>query len=214
MANENTNLRYRNWVAIVYPESAPADWKEHLDSQNLRWACSPLHDKDINDDSEKTLKKAHWHIVVAYSGKKSFEQVRADLEYLNCPIPQPCRDIRSSVRYFIHKDHPHKFQYSENDIETFGGFDLSDYLGFTKSEISQIRFEMAEYIEEHNVIELFDFDAYCRRNKPDTWYKVLSENSTIYFDKLIRSNRHRQRNFQTDSNGNVVEVDNDGVIKE
>lgn len=214
MASNNSSRRSTNWCAIVYPESAPGDWKDILDSKNVRWACSPLHDKDIDDDSEQTTKKAHWHIIICYNSLKSFEQVVDDLQELNCPRPQICRDVRSSVRYFIHKDHPHKYQYSEDDIECYGGFDIGDYFNISKSELRVYRKEMADYIEEHNVIELMDFDSYCRKFKTDTWYRVLSENSTIYFDRLIKSNRHRPRNYIEDANGNLRECDSDGVIKE
>lgn len=214
MASNNSSRRSTNWCAIVYPESAPGDWKDILDSKNVRWACSPLHDKDIDDDSEQTTKKAHWHIIICYNSLKSFEQVVDDLQELNCPRPQICRDVRSSVRYFIHKDHPHKYPYSEDDIECYGGFDIGDYFNISKSELRVYRKEMADYIEEHNVIELMDFDSYCRKFKTDTWYRVLSENSTIYFDRLIKSNRHRPRNYIEDANGNLRECDSDGVIKE
>ena len=214
MANNNANARARNWCAIIYPDSAPKDWKQYLNNFNIKWACSPLHDKDIDDDSEKTTKKAHWHIVLCYSGNKSFEQVRTDLAELKCAIPQICRDVRCSVRYFIHKDSPHKYQYNEDDIECYGGFDIGDFFNMSKSEIRLYRKEMADYIEEHDIIELMDFDSYCRKHKAETWYRVLSENSTIYFDRLIKSNRHRPRHYVEDANGNMVEFDSDGVIKE
>lgn len=214
MGNENANKRTRNWCFLVYPESAPEDWKSILDSKGVKWACSPLHDKDIEDDTNQITKKPHWHVVICYSGNKSYNQVIDDLQELNCPRPQICRDVRSSVRYFIHKDSPHKYQYNEDDIECYGGFDIGDFFNMSKSEIRLYRKEMADYIEEHDIIELMDFDSYCRKHKAETWYRVLSENSTIYFDRLIKSNRHRPRHYVEDANGNMVEFDSDGVIKE
>lgn len=213
MGNENANKRARNWCVIVYPDSAPEDWKSILDSKGIKWACSPLHDKDINDDSEQTIKKAHWHVVICYSGNKSYNQVIDDLQDLNCPRPEICRDVRSSVRYFIHKDHPHKYPYNEDDIECYGGFDIGDYFNISKSELRLYRKEMADYIEENDIKEFFEFDCYCRKEKTETWYRVLSESSTIYFRELIKSNRHRQRNYVT-FGGEKYECDENGVIKE
>lgn len=48
-----TNKKYeyekgRDWTFIVYPESAPENWREILDETHLRWIESPLHDKDIS----------------------------------------------------------------------------------------------------------------------------------------------------------------------
>ena len=63
--------RYRYWTIVVYPDSAPQDWRQKLDG--LQWVESPLHDKDVNADG--TPKKAHWHIMIFNSGKISYNQV-------------------------------------------------------------------------------------------------------------------------------------------
>lgn len=209
MAKENANRRARNWCAVVYPDSAPDDWKNLLDSLNVKWACSPLHDKDTDDDEQ--MKKAHWHIVICYSGNKSFEQVKEDLSELNCPIPQICRDVRSSVRYFIHKDHPHKFQYSQNDIECFGGFDISDVFSFSKSEKTDLFREILEYIRDNDIVEFFDLMNYAMEERPTDWFPLMTESGSLMLERYIKSNRHRIR---TPQSYNGVKVDEDGVIIE
>ena len=40
----------RYWAFVLYPESAPSDWKDILQSTGLVCAISPYHDKDINPD--------------------------------------------------------------------------------------------------------------------------------------------------------------------
>ena len=40
--------RARSWSWIVYPESAPDNWRQLLDETGEKWIESPLHDKDIN----------------------------------------------------------------------------------------------------------------------------------------------------------------------
>src|SRR5699024_11179639 len=52
--------RTRNWTFVVYPESAPEDWREIIDDLHVPWIESPLHDKDVNPDGE--IKKPHWHV--------------------------------------------------------------------------------------------------------------------------------------------------------
>ena len=42
--------RARTWTFIVYPESAPQNWRELLDECHVSWVESPLHDKDVNPD--------------------------------------------------------------------------------------------------------------------------------------------------------------------
>ncbi|HAA0081853.1 TPA_asm: hypothetical protein GDG64_14435, partial [Listeria monocytogenes] len=67
MVNQkNKIVKGRDWTFIVYPESAPGDWRDILNKTHLRWIESPLHDKDVNADGE--VKKEHWHILLSYDG--------------------------------------------------------------------------------------------------------------------------------------------------
>ena len=82
--------RSRTWTFVLYPESAPDNWRDLLDEQHVEWVESPLHDRDINPDGE--LKKAHIHILLLFSSVKSYEQICEITVVLNCPIPQRCHD--------------------------------------------------------------------------------------------------------------------------
>lgn len=192
MSVKKSNRRTRNWCAVVYPESAPENWKSILDSLNIKWACSPLHDKDTDDDEQ--LKKAHWHIVLCYNGNKSYEQVVEDLEPLNCPIPQVCRDVRGSVRYFIHRDHPHKYQYAQNEIECHGSFDLLDVFKLSTTEKHELYKDIFEFIRCADILEYYDLVNYTlsAECEDDTWFQCVTDNSML-FERYIKSNRHRQR---------------------
>lgn len=59
-------MKKRYWAFVLYPESAPENWKEILQQTGLSCCVSPLHDKDINPTGEP--KKAHYHIILCYSG--------------------------------------------------------------------------------------------------------------------------------------------------
>lgn len=188
MSKPNENKRARNWCAVVYPDSAPENWKEQLDALNIKWACSPLHDKDVDDDG--VIKKAHYHIIICHSGNKSFEQIRDDLKFLNCPIPQICRDVRSSTRYLVHLDHPHKYQYNRDDIECYGGFDLSNIMALSSSEKKQVITEVLQYIRDNNVTEYYDLVNYCMDEKHDTWFPVIIDGYSILITNYIKSYRN------------------------
>ena len=75
MSNEKTrgHDRTRVWTAVVYPDSAPENWRDILDDCHFEWVESPLHEFDTNPTGE--LKKAHWHIALSFDGPKSYEQV-------------------------------------------------------------------------------------------------------------------------------------------
>ena len=65
--------RVRLWATVVYPESAPDNWLTILRDLMIPCYVSPLHDKDFNAD--KTPKKAHYHVMLVFEGKKSRAQI-------------------------------------------------------------------------------------------------------------------------------------------
>ena len=64
-------VKKRNWAFVLYPESAPDNWKDMLQETGLPCSISPLHDKDVDPDGNP--KKAHYHIIVCYNGPTSFK---------------------------------------------------------------------------------------------------------------------------------------------
>ena len=83
---EKKNTKKRNWAFVLYPESAPEDWKEQLQLAGLQCAISPLHDKDLNADG--TPKKAHYHIILVYGNPTTYNNVKTLTDRLNKTIPQ------------------------------------------------------------------------------------------------------------------------------
>ena len=130
------NMKKRNWAFVLYPESAPENWKELLQQTGLGIAISPLHNKDINPTGE--TKKAHYHIILTYDGPTTYNNVRSLTELLGQPIPQPLEQVRGYYRYLTHKDNPEKAQYDEKDIITYNGFNIQDFVELTSSEVSII----------------------------------------------------------------------------
>ncbi|WP_218086539.1 Rep family protein, partial [Staphylococcus sp. HMSC066G04] len=78
--------RSKTWNIIVYPESAPENWKEQLVEQGVFFVCSPLHDKDVLPTGE--IKKAHWHVLLCFTSNKSYTQVLELTNTINAPAPQ------------------------------------------------------------------------------------------------------------------------------
>lgn len=181
--------RARNWCAVVYPESAPENWRELLDEQHISWAESPLHDKDCNPDGE--VKKPHWHIVLSFEGKKSYDQIFDILLPLKGPIPQRCHDIRGAVRYFVHMDNPEKFQYSPSDIVPHGGFDVLASLQPSASERYDMIAEMITFCHDHGIIEFQDLLDYALQERRQDWFPLLCDNSAFIMQQYIKSQRHR-----------------------
>lgn len=182
--------RTRNWCAVVYPESAPENWKEILDDLHLRWVESPLHDCDTNPTGE--VKKAHWHILLLFEGKKSQEQVAEMLAPLNCPLPQIVHEVRGNVRYMAHLDNPEKFQYSVSDIIGHGGADLADLLKPTASERHEIIRQMITWCKDNKIVEFQDLMDYAMDCEP-SWFDALSDSCVIVMQAYLKSARHRDK---------------------
>lgn len=184
--------RTRIWAVVVYPDSAPDNWREILDDYHIEWAESPLHEFDTNQTGE--LKKPHWHIILAFDGPKSYEQVLEILSPLNCPIPQRCHSLKGAVRYFVHLDNPEKYQYSISDIVAHGGFDVSAALAPSSSERYSIVSDMIFYVKEHGITEFQDLMDFAREERFDSWFPLLCDSCSFVMQQYIKSQRHRNLN--------------------
>ena len=187
MANKKANVKKRNWAFVLYPESAPVDWVEQLQKTGLQCAISPLHDKDVDPTGE--LKKPHYHIILCYEGPTSFNVVSALCDSLNQPIPQALEQIRGYYRYFTHKDNPEKYQYSEDDIKTVNGFNISNFVELTKTEINEVKDRLQKLIREQSFVEYFQFVDYLQDNQMRLEWEIAS-NNTYFFDRYITSRRN------------------------
>lgn len=185
------DTRSRNWTFIVYPESVIADWRSYLDDMHIPWIESPLHSKDTNADGQ--LKKTHIHVLLLFSGKKSYEQIKEITDSLNCPIPQICHDARSLTRYFAHLDNPEKWQYNVNDIVGHGGADPIEYLDLLKSKLTVVLKEIFEFCGDNGMIEYSDFIEYCIYHDKQDWFKVATQYSTLALNTYFASARYRSK---------------------
>lgn len=183
--------RTRLWAAFVYPESAPPDWRDILDSEHIEWCESPLHEFDV-DETSGALKKAHYHIVLSFDGPKSFEQVCSILEPLHNPIPQRCHSLRGAVRYMAHLDNPDKFQYDPGKIISHGGFDVAAALAPSSGERYDMISEMRKFIHDNGITEFQDLFDYAAENHRQDWFPLLCDNSAYVLNLYIKSQRHRK----------------------
>lgn len=182
-------IRTRNWTVVLYPESAPENWREVIDDMHIEWVESPLHDKDLNATGEP--KKPHWHVLLMFGGVKAYEQVKELTDALNAPIPERCHNAKAMVRYMVHMDNPEKAQYNQADIKAHGGVDLAELLRPSSSERYTIISDMIAYVKDNMVIEFQDLMDYARVNEFDTWFPLLCDNSAYVVNQYIKSQRHR-----------------------
>jgi hypothetical protein len=186
-------IKKRNWACIVYPDSAPDNWHDILQQSGLQCAISPLH-LDLNPDD--TEKKPHWHVIMCYSGPTSYNVVKALTDKLHGAAPNALEQIKGYYRYLTHKDNPEKKQYDERDIICINGFNISDFVEMTKSEVNEIKRKLQTYIRENDILEYSVLLDYLLDNEMFLEHDVASSN-TILFHRYITSRRHHLCEIKT-----------------
>lgn len=182
-STSSTSPRYRNFATVVYPESAPEDWKTIIaDSKNPVF-ISPLHDKDINPTGEP--KKPHYHVVWANDGKKSKEQAIdffSTFGGVGCEVVQ---SIRGYARYLCHLDNPEKAQYNTEDVICFGGLDYNATIGLPTDKYKAIK-EMMSFCKENLIYSYAALLEYAAENQFD-WFRVLCDSGSVVMKEYLKS---------------------------
>lgn len=185
------NVKKRNWAMVLYPESAPADWREQLRLSGLQVAISPLHDQDVNPDGEP--KKAHYHVILVYGSPTTYNNVKGLCDRLNQPIPQPLEQVRGYYRYLTHEDNPEKAQYSKSDIQTLNGFDIREFVELTKSEVVKAKREILQLIRDNGLTEYADLiDILMDGGEGTADMFDVASNNTLFFKAYLTSQWRRQ----------------------
>ena len=173
----------RNWVTVLYPESAVKGWKDILRGWCCQALLSPLHDKDKNPD--ETAKKPHYHLLVMFDGPRSqslMEEKFAELGGVGC---QACNSARGYARYLCHMDNPEKYQYPVEQVEAFGGANYLDIIALESDRRATIA-EMCDWCDEAGCISFAELCREARRNHP-VWWQAITSNSTLIMFRYIRS---------------------------
>ena len=187
--------RRRNWTFCVYPDSAPEDWKSKIENLKVPCLISPLHDKDTwtEEDERKnpehkagTFKKPHWHVMLCYSGKKSFEQIMDIVTMCNGARCEPVESKAGMAAYLTHENNPEKYHYDKNEIEQFSGASYAAIMAEDKQFKDIIIGEMLDWCDEYSIYAYADLLRYARHEKPD-WFHVLNHTSTNQMVAFLKS---------------------------
>lgn len=205
MARKEKDQRNRNWTFIVYPDSAPENWRKILsDEFKLLWVESPLHEYDVNEDGSP--KKPHWHVVVCFEGNKSYEQILEIAKAVNATKEvKPVSSMQGMIQYFIHRNNPEKYQYKKKDIVTHG-IDIEPYFGLSSSQMQAECRKMVDFIEDNNVCEFSDFVVQCHYISQD-WEYILMNRNTSFFKAYLynRAMKAKQQAEQLTRAQNIME---------
>lgn len=175
--------RTRNWATVVYPESAPENWRSILEEQCIPAFISPLHDKDLNENGE--VKKGHFHIMLLFDGVKTQEQVQEIFSLIGGVGVEPVNCVRAYARYLCHLDNPEKAQYNCQDVVSCSGADYSTIISLASDKYTAIG-EMMEFCIQNAIDSYAELLIYSKNNRFD-WFKVLCDNGTVTIVQFLKS---------------------------
>lgn len=184
------NIKARYWACVGYPESLPEDWLDNLRETGLQVAISPLHDKDLNPTGES--KKEHYHLILAYEGPTTYNNVKSLCDTFNMTIPIKLESVRGMYRYHLHLDNPEKYQYDDRDRILINGFDSNSVNELTKTEVNKYKKEILQFICDNDIIEYCDLITTLMDNDLSQMVDVASSH-TMLFNTFICSRRNKKK---------------------
>lgn len=184
--------RTRNFATVVYPESAPPDWKAILERHCIPAFISPLHNKDL--DSEGNIKKEHYHIVIFFEGCKTKEQAKEIFDTIGGVGVEIVKNARAYSRYLCHLDNKDKVKYNPDDVIALSGADYNTMISLSSDKYTAIG-EMIEFCMANNMISYATLLLYAKKNRFD-WFKVLCDSATLTIVQFLKSRDWELRKYE------------------
>lgn len=175
--------RTRNWATVLYPESAPEDWREILADQHIPALVSPLHNRDLDADGEQ--KKPHYHVMLLFDGMKTQAQAIEVFKKIGGVGAEMVASVRGYARYLIHADSPCKAQYDANEVSSFSGANYLDLISMPADKYTAIA-EMIDYAEEKGILSFAELVLYARNNRKD-WFRILCDSGSAMLIQYMKS---------------------------
>lgn len=173
------------FCALLYPDSTTYDTDKvikGLANEHLTFAVSPIHDRDVDDDG--SLKKGHFHLLLAYASSTTLDNIRG--WFKACGMPESelhsvrvCASGVGYFRYLTHRDNPEKAQYDDNDIRVFNDSDeLFKKFSKTASDKIDDLVRIFQIVDELKTISFHTLIQYLMLNERDL-FKLLTSSSAL-----------------------------------
>lgn len=178
-------FKSKYFCCVLYPDCSTYDVDKvikALAEEHLTFAVSPIHDKDVNEDGSP--KKAHYHLLLAYSSATTLNNMRTWFRASGMPESElhsvrVCASGVGYFRYLTHKDNPEKAQYDDKDIRVFNDSDeLFKKFFKTSSDKIDDLVRIFQIVDELNTISFHSLIQYLMLNERDL-FKLLVSSSAL-----------------------------------
>lgn len=192
-----SDKRSRNWATIIYPESAPQNFRELISEARLDAFLSPLH-TDMDEETQLE-KKPHHHLEMKFGSKKSKQQILEIVKAFGGVGAEPVNDFRSYARYLCHLDQPHKKQYDKNEVQTFGSLDYISTIESTADKYVIIG-QIMQYCDDHTDEIKYMFSRLLRisRDEHPEWFRHLCDDCGYIIKEYLTSSQYEAKMKQLD----------------
>lgn len=181
----NPPSKSKYFCVMLYPDSTTYDVDnviKALAQEHLTFAVSPIHDRDIEDDG--SLKKGHYHLLLAYSSATTLNNIRG--WFKACGMPESdlhsvrvCASGVGYYRYLTHKDNPEKAQYDDKDIRIFNDYDeIFKKFANTESDKIDKLVRIFQIVDDLNTISFHSLIQYLMLNEREL-FKMLTSSSAL-----------------------------------
>lgn len=189
----------REWTCLVYPDSAPENWKEILQKAFLETYISPLHDRDLNPDG--TPKKPHYHVVLAWQGPTTYSNAcEIAKEFGGIVEPRVVGSLRGICRYLCHLDNPEKAQYNPDDVICYNGADWDLVINLKSDKYRSLE-EMMDFCNKYKITAFPDLNTYARAKRKADWFRTLCDSGAYIMREYCKSLQ-----WQLENNGHIRDI--------
>lgn len=183
---KNINGRSDRITFMLYPDSAPADWRSRLENTGVAIAVSPFHNRDI-DRGKTEPKKAHWHVMALYEEpvlkSSAFLTFARALEGPNGPealsTVVEIKHLNGLYDYLTHSTdkarEDGKAQYDPKDILLFNGFEELYEQKLNEGRLVPVGDVVIDLILKHRFMSVTEMLLYVKdneKNLPFTYQDV------------------------------------------
>ena len=188
--DDKNSPKCRCFATVIYPESAPTNWKDILNELHVEVLVSPLHDRDVNPTGE--LKKPHRHVQIIFPNPRSRLQARRIFEKIGGVGCESVNATRGMARYLCHLDNPEKAQYNPADVIELGGADYQEIISLPSDKFGVIR-ELIQFIELNNIYSFNALLNWCSEHN-EQWFRGLCDNCAYIIREYIASRQYCRMN--------------------
>lgn len=162
---KQTPTKARAFTGLIYPDSAPADYRDQLRDSLSMWLLSPLHCpdpiEDLNTGALKTL-KLHIHTMYLHSNTitpRLARDIFSRFPWIVIPPKDECFMVSSKAnltRYFLHLDQPEKEQFQgkpEELLTSLNNFPIELERELSRADKRQLKVNCLSLIRDRNITE-------------------------------------------------------------